>query len=73
MADLPESVAQAMVTEQVGNINLSNALARNSTQEINSLLGRASAKRFDELGPVEGRSLSGLLATPIASPAVQQG
>lgn len=73
MADLPDSVAQAMITEQAGNITLSNALARNSTQEVNSLLGRSSAKRFDELGPVEGRSVSGLLATPIASPATQSG
>ena len=72
MADLPDSVAQAMITEATGNITLSNSLARNSTQEINSLMGRSSAKRFDELGPIEGRSVSGVLATPIAGPTTAQ-
>lgn len=37
-------------------------------------LGRAVAlRKHDELGPVEGRSVSGVLATPVASPTTQQG
>lgn len=71
MADLAPGVAEHLTMESMGNIQLSNANSRNASQEINSILGRASAKRFDELGPIEGRSVSGVIATPIASPANQ--
>ena len=71
MADLASGVAEHLTMESMGNIQLSNTNARNSSQEINSILGRTSAKRFDELGPIEGRSVSGVIATPIASPANQ--
>lgn len=68
MADLAAGVAEHLTMESIGNIQLSNTNARNSSQEINSLLGRISAKRFDELDAVEGRSVSGVLGTPIAGP-----
>ena len=58
-------------TGLVGGLNLNSELARNSTQEVNSILSRVSARKFDELGPVESRGVSGVLATPIASPTNQ--
>lgn len=72
MADLAAGVAEQLCMESMGNIQMSNTNARNSSQEINSILGRSSARRFDELDITEGRNASGIYATPIASPAKQQ-
>ena len=59
--------------EMIANAKLTSMNARNSSQEINSILGRSSARKFDELGPVESRSLGGLNATPLAGPVNAQG
>lgn len=72
MADLADSVAAHLTMESIGNIQLSNTNARNSSQEINSVLGRSSARKFDEYSISESRSDSGLIATPVASPTYQE-
>ena len=69
--ELPNTVAENLMAGLVGSLNLSGELSRNSTQEVNSILSRVSARKFDELGPVESRSVSGVVATPIASPTTQ--
>ena len=68
MADLPDSVAQQMMTEIAGNLSITNTLARSSTQEVNSLMARSSARRMDELDVLEGKNAQGIYATPLASP-----
>lgn len=71
--DLPESVAQHMLTKLVESTNFSSELARNATQENNNIIGRVATRKFDELGPDESRAVSGVMATPIASPTTQAG
>ena len=71
--DLPCRVAAGLLQESYGNIQMSNANARNASQEINALMGRSSARKFDEMGTIESRANSGVLATPIAGPTNAQG
>jgi hypothetical protein len=70
MVDLAANVAQHMLTnamhrherqmeETLGNINHVNNLAR-----------LAGFEKFNELGTIESRSNSGVMATPIASPTL---
>lgn len=71
--DLPDNVAgmllkegseshQALMVDIRGNISTAHNLAR---------LG--ATRQFNELDTIESRAHSGVMATPIASPAVQQG
>jgi len=69
--DLPANVAAQLQMESIGNIQQTNAGSRDSSQVANGLLRFAAVRNFDELGPVEGRSVSGVLGTPIASPTNQ--
>ena len=71
--DLPESVASELLTLTVGNIQANNAEARDLTTLPAGVLKGAMARNFDELGTVESRANSGVIATPVASPAVQTG
>lgn len=71
MSDLSPNVANQLLTNVVSNVNSAADAARFSNQEVNSLLARSSAKAFDELGVVEGRSVSGIVATPLAGPVKQ--
>lgn len=70
-ADLSPSVAAHLLTETIGNIQANNRDGRNAgTVAINVLTG-AMARRFDELGVLHSRAVSGVLQTPIASPTKQ--
>jgi glutamyl-tRNA reductase len=71
--DLPESVASQLLTESVGNIQANNRDGRNAGTIATNVLAGAMARNFDELGTVESRANSGIIATPVASPAVQTG
>jgi len=66
--DLSPNVANALMTETVGNIQQTNAAARNIANIATGVLQSAAARNFDELGAVESRATSGALATPIAAP-----
>lgn len=73
MVDLPPSVASQILTESVGNIQANNRDGRAiGTMAIGVLQG-AMARNFDELGVVESRATSGVIATPVASPTTQAG
>jgi len=72
-ADLPEAVANQLMTETVGNIQSANASSRNVATLANGVLQAAMARNFDELGVIESRATSGVMATPIASPTTQTG
>lgn len=71
--DLSPNVANQLLTETVGNIQGTNNDARASAQLANAHLRFAASRNFDEVGVNESRAVSGVMATPVASPAVQQG
>lgn len=66
--DLPEGVGQLMMTETAANVQQSN---RNSRGVFDIAMGALAAnvgQGYKDVGAVEGRTISGLLATPLASP-----
>ena len=69
--DLPEGVANHLLTETVGNIQADNRNGRGITTTAQGVLQGAMARNFDELGTVESRANSGVIATPVASPTTQ--
>lgn len=70
--DLPPSVAQQLMVETTGNIQANNRDGRAISTTAMGVLQGAMARNFDELGTVESRATSGVIATPVASPTVQQ-
>lgn len=70
--DLPEGVGQLMMTESAGNIQASNRNSRNTSDVVMGALQGTVVQNFKDVGVVEGRSVSGILATPIAGPASAQ-
>jgi hypothetical protein len=66
--DLSPNVANALLNETIGNIQANNRDGRNVSTMAMGVLQMAAARNFDELGAVESRSTSGVMATPIASP-----
>ena len=71
--DLPDGVGTLLMTETSGNIQSDNREGRALTTLASGVLKGAMARNFDELGTIESRANSGVMATPIASPAVQTG
>ncbi len=67
--DLPEGVGQLMMTETAGNIQASNRNSRNVGDIAMGALQGTMVANFKDTGLVEGRTASGILATPIAAPA----
>ena len=72
-ADLPPAVAGQLITETVGNVQANNRDGRNVATLAVGVLQAAMARNFDELGTIESRANSGVIATPVASPSTQQG
>ena len=71
--DLSPNVANALLNETIGNIQANNRDGRNVSTIAMGVLQMAAARNFDELGAVESRSTSGVMATPIASPTDKAG
>ncbi len=69
--DLPEAVASHLMTETVGNIQQSNRNARGVFDAAMGSLAAGVAERHNKVGLIEGRTASGVLATPIAPPTSQ--
>ena len=69
--DIPDNVAQEIITETAGNIQANNRQGRDTFTVASGVLQAAMARNFDELGVTESRANSGLIATPIASPTTQ--
>lgn len=72
-ADLPPAVAGQLITETTGNIQANNRDGRNVATLAVGVLQAAMARNFDELGTLESRANSGVIATPVASPTTQSG
>ena len=71
--DLSENVANAMLTQSMGNIEANNRDGRNLGSAALGSLTAGIAKTHNELGPAESRAVSGVIATPVAGPATQVG
>lgn len=67
--DLPDGIGQMMMVESAGNIQASNRNTRGVFDAVMGALAGTVQTNFAEVGVVEGRSVSGVLATPIAGPA----
>ena len=67
-ADLAPEVAAFMTAETVGNIQNNNRQGRDTFTTVSGALQAGVAKTLNELGPVESRAVSGVLATPVAGP-----
>ena len=68
--DLPENVAQMMMIESAGNIQASNRNSRGVFDAVMGSIGATIQTNLAEVGVLEGRAVSGVMATPIAAPAV---
>jgi hypothetical protein len=59
--------------ESMGNIQANNRDGRSIATAAMGSLTAGVAKAHNELGPVESRAVSGVMATPIASPTTGGG
>lgn len=66
--DLTENVANLLVTESAGNIQNTNLNGRNIANIAMGSLQAGVAKTHNEMGTEESRAISGVMATPVASP-----
>lgn len=71
--DVPENVAQQMMVESSGNIQASNRNSRGVFDAVMGAIGATIGVNLAEVGVLEGRAVSGVNATPIASPTTQAG
>lgn len=69
--DLPPNVAAQLQLESISNGQMTNSQGRAIATMATGVLQASMARNFDELDAVEGRSVSGLISTPIGSPAGQ--
>lgn len=67
--DLPDGYGTLLLSESAGNIQANNRDGRNVGTTAMGVLQGAMSRNFDELGVQESRANSGLIATPVASPA----
>lgn len=67
----PDQIAALMMTESAGNIQASNRNSRNSFDVAMGALNGTIVQNFKDMGVAEGRTISGVLATPIAGPATK--
>lgn len=66
--DLPDGVGQLMMTESAGNIQASNRNTRGVFDAVMGALAGTVQSNFKDIGVLEGRSASGVFATPLGSP-----
>lgn len=73
MFDLPSGMAQMMATETAANLQSTNANSREVYRQCAGVLAAVVTRIPTEPSVLGSRAVSGVLATPIASPTVQQG
>lgn len=71
--DLPDAVGQLMMTETAGNIQGSNRNGRAIADIAMGALQATIVSNHAEVGLLEGKTASGIYATPQASPVNQTG
>lgn len=70
-ADISPNVANLMITESAANLQASNRNSRGVFDAVMGALAGTVQTNFAEVGVLEGRSVSGVLGTPLASPTVK--
>ena len=71
--DLTENVAAELVrTGAAAHQALMTDIQHNGAS-IHNLARAVAVRKHDELGSIESRAHSGIMATPVASPTIQQG
>ena len=70
--ELGQTASELLMAESIGNIQASNRNSRNASDVVMGALQGTVVQNFKDVGVVEGRSVSGILATPIAGPATGQ-
>lgn len=71
--DLTDGVQNLLLNESVGNIQADNRRGRDVATLATNVLMTGTAQKANELGTIESKAHANLIATPQASPAVQQG
>jgi hypothetical protein len=66
--ELGGTLSELLLSETAGNIQSNNMAGRNTSTLATSTLQAGMSKQFNELDPTESRSVSGVLATPLAPP-----
>jgi len=66
--ELGATLSELLLSETAGNIQSNNMAGRNTSTLATSTLQAGMSKQFNELDPTESRSVSGVLATPLAPP-----
>ena len=67
--DLSPNVGNMMLMESATNMQASNRNSRGVFDAVMGALAGTVQTNFAEVGVLEGRSVSGVLATPVAGPA----
>lgn len=67
--DTMEEYFKLLMAESAGNMSANNRDGRNVGTAAIGALTAGIAKTHNELGPVESRAVSGVMATPVAGPA----
>jgi len=70
-ADISPNVANLLITESAGSLQASNRNSRGVFDAVMGALAGTVQTNFAEVGVLEGRSVSGVLGTPLASPTVK--
>lgn len=69
--DISTNYGALLMNESAAGIQLSNNLARQQSQIANGALQAQVVEDAREVGLLEGRTASGVLATPLASPVTR--
>ena len=68
---LDPDMFKLMLAESAGNVQASNRNSRNMFDIASGAMQGTMVQNFKDVGVVEGRSVSGILATPIAAPTAK--
>lgn len=71
--DLPPNIASGFLMESATNMQASNRNSRGVFDAAMGALAGTVQTNFAEVGVLEGRAVSGVMATPIASPSNPNG
>ena len=71
--DLPAGMASLLASETGANIQSTNHMGRTLQQQLGAAMGAVVTRIPTEPSVIGGRAVSGIMATPIASPTTQVG
>ena len=66
--DLPDNVAQSLMTSSVTGFQLATEELRANAGNAANIIRHSAARRFDETDVTEGKTAAGVLATDVGGP-----